>query len=82
MQAQQHITYGPNVIYGDEPLHCEWHDLRGQLLLQWCRLSPHELDEAGPNRQRLARLIQRRYGISAPLVISYLQHFEHILPTF
>ncbi len=35
----------PNVIQG---ISCQWEALRKQLLLQWARLTPQEVDNAGP----------------------------------
>src|SRR5262245_8586543 len=63
-----------------DPLHCSWDVLRGQLLRQWSRLSPNELDAEGPNRERLARLIARKHGIAPKLVENYLHNFERTLP--
>jgi hypothetical protein len=54
--------------------------LREQILMQWARLSSREIDEAGPNRGRLALLIHNRYGISARLIENYLRNFERVLP--
>lgn len=59
---------------------CAWDALRQQLLQQWDRLTPTELDRAGPNRDRLAVLVQRKYGIAASLIRNYLSNFERTLP--
>lgn len=60
-------------------IRCGWNVLRAQLLLQWARLSARDLDEVGPHRRNLARLIQRRYGIAAELVENYLRNVERAL---
>jgi hypothetical protein len=71
-------------IGGDEfpsgGMRCAWLALRAQLLAQWNRLTPRELDEAGPDRERLARLIQTKYGIACELAENYLRNFERTLP--
>jgi hypothetical protein len=59
---------------------CDWPLLRSQLLMQWKALLPGELDSAGPNRQRIASLIEHKCGISAELVENYLRNFERTMP--
>lgn len=61
-------------------MRCDWQLLRFQLLSQWKKISDLELDSVGPNRKRLARLIERKYGIAARLAEHYLWHFERTLP--
>lgn len=61
---------------------CAWKPFRAQLLLQWKKLQAHELDEAGPDRHKIALLIQQRYGIATSLVESYLKSFERTIPLF
>ena len=61
-------------------IRCNWEALRMQLLLQWKRLTPREIDETGPSRHGLALLIQRRYGIACELIENYLMNFERTLP--
>lgn len=63
-----------------ETIKCKWSMLRAQLLLQWQRVSAKEIDIAGPNRQRIALLIQGKYGIDSELVENYLRNFERTLP--
>ncbi len=57
-----------------------WQALRAQLLLQWKTLSASEVDAVGPNRNRLARLIGRKYGIAVAMVENYLRNFERTMP--
>lgn len=59
---------------------CNWKMLRGQLLAQWRHINASELDKIGPNRQRIARLIEREYGVAAELVENYLRNFERTMP--
>ena len=61
-------------------IQCDWPVLRGQLLLQWKKLTSYDLDDAGPDRNRLARLIENKYGISSVLAESYLRNFERTMP--
>ena len=59
---------------------CDWPALRGQLMLQWNRLKRKDLDKAGPNRRRLAVLIEDEYGIASEMIENYLYHFERTMP--
>lgn len=59
---------------------CQWEPFREQILQQWDRLTAQEVDEVGPNRSKLAMLIENRYGIAAHLVENYLRNFERTLP--
>jgi hypothetical protein len=59
---------------------CKWEPFREQILSQWNRLSSDEIDAIGPSRNRLAELIQTRYGISSGMVENYLRNFERTLP--
>jgi hypothetical protein len=59
---------------------CSWTALRDQLLRQWNRLTPRELDNAGPDRVKLASLICAKYDISSILVENYLRNFERTMP--
>ena len=59
---------------------CKWEPFKEQILQQWNRLTPRELDRTGPNRGRLAVLIENKYGIAAHLVENYLRNFERTLP--
>jgi len=59
---------------------CKWEPFREQILLQWSRLTSQEVDLVGPNRSKLALLIQSRYGVPAHLVENYLRNFERTLP--
>ena len=63
-----------------EMLHCDWRSLKQQLLAQWKKLTLSELDQSGPNRVKIAALIQRKYGISASLIEHYLTNVERTLP--
>jgi hypothetical protein len=59
---------------------CKWEPFRDQILAQWNRLTAREIDEVGPNRSKLAMLIENKYGIAAHLVENYLRNFERTLP--
>ena len=59
---------------------CKWEPLRKLVLVQWARLSAAEVDEAGPNRTRLAQLVHSKYSVPAPMVENYLRNFERMLP--
>ncbi len=59
---------------------CKWEPFREQLLLQWDRLTQDEMDAVGPNRSKIAVLIENRYGIASNLVENYLRNFERTLP--
>lgn len=59
---------------------CAWRPLRDQLLRQWNRLTPAEVDEAGPDRRMLALLLQRKCGVDQELAENYLHNFERTLP--
>ena len=61
-------------------IQCSWTMLRTQLLKQWNRLSPSELDKAGPDRVRIAGVICDKYDISSILVENYLRNFERTMP--
>jgi hypothetical protein len=61
-----------------EPISCEWQPLRDQLLAQWRRLSIKDLEEAGPDNERIAQLITRKYGVPVDFIKSYLHYFEDI----
>jgi hypothetical protein len=60
----------------EDRIRCNWGAFRGQMLLQWKKLSSRELDEAGPSRPGVARLIERKYGIASDLVENYLRNLE------
>jgi hypothetical protein len=59
---------------------CQWEPFREEILRQWSLLTAREVDEAGPNRSKLAHLIQNKYGIAAYLVENYFKNFERTLP--
>lgn len=59
---------------------CNWQALRKQLLEQWTRLAKKEIDKAGPNRHRLAVLIEQKYGVSQEMIENYLRNFERTMP--
>jgi len=79
--AGQWVGYGDGwPVDAVHAVSCQWEALRKQLLLQWARLTSQDLDKAGPRRDRLAALIQNKYGINARLAENYLRNFERILP--
>lgn len=59
---------------------CNWLTLREQLLNQWTRISSAELEETRHIRLNIARLIQKKYGISVEMGLNYLRNFERTLP--
>lgn len=59
---------------------CDWPVLRAQLLQQWNRLTPYELEATKHDRRRIAELIQRKYGIPMHMAENYLLNFERTLP--
>lgn len=67
--------------YSDGLLLCDWQSLREQLLDQWGRLTKTDLDVVGPDRHRIAALVQRKYGVSSRLIENYLANLERTLPT-
>ncbi|MBN8530753.1 MAG: hypothetical protein J0L97_02675 [Alphaproteobacteria bacterium] len=62
------------------PISCAWEALRLQLLRQWNLLTANEIDEAGPDRNRLARLVEHKYGIPTDSIERYLMNCERTLP--
>jgi hypothetical protein len=66
--------------YCKSTISCAWPPLRAQLLQQWSRLTPEEIDEAGPDRHKLALLLQLRCGVDSDLAENYLRNFERTLP--
>ena len=61
-------------------LRCNWEVLREQLLHQWALLTETDLDMAGPDSQRIAMLIERKYGIASRMIINYLANFVRTMP--
>ncbi|GEM_PF-4272036 len=59
---------------------CHWPTLRSRLLAQWHKLSIQELNDIGPQRHRLALLVQAKYGIAWQLVENYIRNMERSLP--
>ncbi len=59
---------------------CDWEMLRNRLLYQWQRLTAAEVDNAGPSRSRLARLVERKYGVASLCVENYLRNMERNMP--
>lgn len=59
---------------------CNWHILRRQLLRQWPLITADELNVAGADCRRIAKLIAHRYGIAPSVVENYLRNFERTLP--
>lgn len=74
-------TYLPPAVLEPTPvINCNWRALRAQLLLQWTRLTPRALDETGPDRHRIAELIEHEYGVAADMIENYLRNFERTMP--
>jgi hypothetical protein len=61
---------------------CDWHALTSQLMSQWHDLTQEELERTCHNRRAIAKLIERKEGIAAPLVENYLRNLERTLPLF
>ncbi|MBY0406089.1 MAG: hypothetical protein K2Q01_00210 [Rickettsiales bacterium] len=83
MQYAVNLNYHPLPMAANDDhafVSCNWPDLREQLLRQWDRLTPTELESTGKLRLNIARLIQRKYGISVEMVANYLRNFERTLP--
>jgi hypothetical protein len=77
----EYITYSygrPN--FSSEGISCDWRLLREQLLQQWRKITPRELEAVGPHRSRIADLIERKYGIASQLAENYLRNFERTMP--
>lgn len=70
--------YQPS-LSGDR-IDCDWEMLRTQLLYKWPLLTSAEVDNAGPNRQRIARLVERKYGVASLCIENYLRNFENPVP--
>ncbi len=66
----------------NDMIDCHWPSLRKELLGQWKKLTPEELDEAGPRRHAIALLIQQKHGVAWQLVENYLMSVERSLPLF
>jgi len=64
----------------DSIISSHWEEFRLQLMLQWAQITPEDLDKSGPNRHRIALLIERKYGIASELVENYLGNFERTMP--
>ncbi len=85
MPASSYVPIGfgaffPHSISPTGAITCDWSMLRHQLLAQWRRITARELDRAGPNRYRIADLIESKYGIDSVLAENYLRNFERTLP--
>ncbi len=66
--------------FSEDYIACDWESLRTQLLDQWKRLSASDVDHAGPSRSRIARLVERKYGVDSVCVENYLRNFERTMP--
>lgn len=78
--AAKSLHYPPRAGNDNDAPDCDWESLRKQLLEQWNKLSPADLDRTGSDRHGIALLVGRAYGISAPLVENYLANMERTLP--
>jgi len=61
---------------------CDWEALSSQLLEQWHDITLEELEKTRKDRHAIARLIERKEGVSATLVENYLRNLERTLPLF
>lgn len=78
LQKASQWQYNPSL--SQDHIVCDWEILRTQLLNQWQRLTETEVDNAGPNRKQIARLVARKYGIASLCVENYLRNFERTMP--
>lgn len=69
-------------VYANDNVTCDWRALKEQLLNQWERITPWELEHTRRNRRRIAQLVERKYGVYAVLVENYLKNIERTLPMF
>jgi hypothetical protein len=65
-----------------EYIDCAWRPFKQEVLLQWRKLNEDDLLEAGRNRRRLARIIERKYGVAWQLAESYLSRLEASMPRY
>lgn len=72
--------FSPYFQREDTRIRCDWAELRTQLLQQWTNIPVEELDRAGPDRRRIARLVARIYHIATDMVENYLLNVERTLP--
>ena len=81
VKDSRYASFDSHAPFESSPvISCDWQALRGQLLLQWKRLTAREIDKIGPHRKSLAALIQQKYGIAAELIENYLMNFERTMP--
>jgi hypothetical protein len=73
-------AFYPRTVSASGAISADWPLLRNQLLAQWRHITARELDKAGPNRYRIADLIESKYGIDSVLAENYLRNFERTLP--
>lgn len=83
-----HLTLTPpattfRYLYGkasEEPMRCNVNALTCLLLKQWNKLTRHELERTRFIKERLALLIEQKYGVNATLAENYLTNIERTLP--
>ena len=80
----QNVAHTPwsSVTPHSDIIDCDWQTLSSQLLEQWHKLSPTELERTGQNRHKMAELIYEKYGVHPVLVENYLKNLERTLPLF
>jgi len=66
--------------FSSATISCDWAPLRTQLLEQWGRLTPGELDKTGHDRHLIALLVESKYGVHSQMVENYLFNFECTMP--
>lgn len=64
----------------EAPMRCNLRVLTGLLLKQWNKLTREELERTRFVKERLARLIEHKYGVNATLAENYLSNIERTLP--
>lgn len=56
-------------------LHGKWMQLRGAVKKQWGKLTDDDLDQVNGDMDRLAGILQERYGYSREEAKQHVQHF-------
>jgi uncharacterized protein YjbJ (UPF0337 family) len=59
----------------------QWKELAGGVKEKWGKLTDDELTEVGGKRDRLAGLIQKKYGLAKEAVEDEITKFESSLDT-
>lgn len=57
----------------------DWNIISTQLLNQWSKITPAELEDTQHSRYNIALLIQQKYGVHAVMAENYLKNLERRL---